>query len=303
METALVKKILITGSSGFLGQKFTEEFAGRHPQAEIKLLAHRKALPACPPNCRPIEGSLEDIPSLENAAAGIHTVIHFAGKTHAQSEEEYFRVNAEGTRNLTEAAKRAGATRFIFISSRAITKECGAYAVSKCRAEEAVRESGIPYVILRLSEVYGRDVREGIGEVIKIILNSPLVPYPAGAIELAPLLLDDAVKGISSAAERSHIINKVYNLAGPRSYGFREMAEIIAKTFSRKIFFVPIPMAIFRFISSLGQVMGRPKLYNDQIDRLLCKKDDSIEEARRDLDFSPLALEEGLHRINRIKNL
>ncbi len=291
------RKILITGSSGFLGKKFTEYFAKHHPETEIRLLIHKKIPVATPSNCQLIKGSLEDGASLKKALTGIHTVVHFAGKTHTNKEEEYFRVNAAGTKTLAEAAQEAGVTRFIFISTRAIKKECGDYAVSKRRAEEAVQESGIPYSILRLSEIYGEDSKEGLGFLIKIISSSlPIIPYPAGNIKLAPLLLEDAIQGITNAVLQTDLNDKIYNLAGPRSYPIKEVIRIIAQSFSRKKIFLPIPLLAFR-LAALIKINGRPIAYDDQINRLLCQKENNIDAARHDLHFSPRPFEDGLSYI------
>jgi nucleoside-diphosphate-sugar epimerase len=287
----------VTGASGFVGRHFTETAAGRRVRPTLRLLVHRTPVVPPPGHVELVPGSLDADAGLIAGARGADAIVHFAGATHAARDEEYHRVNGGGTDRLVRAAAAAGVARFIHISSRAIGPECGAYARSKRHAEEAVQAGGIPYAILRFAEVYGRpEAREGLNALIRLVRVSPVVPYPAGPFTLAPLFLDDAVDAVGRALDAAEAPNRVYTVAGPRSYGFRDLVRVIARTFGLRRLAVPVPLACLAAAVRASRLVGRPIGRPDQIGRLRCPKDADIGDIRRDLGFAPVGFEEGLRR-------
>jgi len=287
----------VTGASGFVGRRFTETAAGRRVRPTLRLLVHRTPVTPPPGHVELVPGSLDADAGLIAGARDADAIVHFAGTTHAEREEEYQRVNAGGTERLVRAAAAAGVARFIHISSRAIGPECGAYAGSKRHAEQAVQAGGIPYAILRFAEVYGRpEAREGLNALIRLVRVSPVVPYPAGPFTLAPLFLDDAVDAVCRALDAGEAPNRVYTVAGPRSYGFRDLVRVIARTFALRRLAVPVPLVCLAAAVRASRLVGRPIGHSDQIARLRCPKDVDIGSIRRDLGFAPVGFEEGLRR-------
>lgn len=287
----------ITGASGFFGRRVLEALATRYPAATFRALAHRRPIALQLPNTEAIAGSLDGQTDLQHGLRDVDAVIHLAAATHADRPQTYFRVNAAGTERLVAAASQAGAKRFIFASSRAIRPECGDYALSKAKAEQAVRASGIPHVILRFSEIYGPGSTEGLNGLIALVRRFPVVPYASGPITFAPLCLDDAVAAMLQIVERPQIVGRTYTIAGPRAYEFREVIAIIARAFSVRRVAVPMPRRLLAIASRLSRLVGVRVVSYDQLSRMACQKDDNTQDARRDLGFSPLSLEEGLRRL------
>jgi nucleoside-diphosphate-sugar epimerase len=284
----------VTGASGFVGRRFTETAAARPAGPTLRLLVHRTPVAPPPGRVELVPGSLDADAGLIAGARGADAVVHFAGTTHTEHEEEYHRVNGGGTERLVRAAAAAGVGRFIHISSRAIGPDCGAYARSKRHAEEAVQAGGLPHTILRFAEVYGPEAREGLNALIRLVRVSPVVPYPAGPFALAPLFLDDAVDVVCRALDASEASNRVYTVAGPGSYGFRDLVRVIARTFGLHRLAVPVPLAGLAAAGRAAGLLGRPIVHADQIARLRCPKDADITNVRRDLGFAPVGFAEGL---------
>ena len=288
------KVYFITGAAGFVGRRFLELFGKQHPEIYWKILIHEKQISFNLRNSSLVRASLEDRGALSRALEGVDLILHLAAKTHASHKDEYMRVNWLGTKHLVDAAQEKGVRRFVFISTRAISPECGDYAISKRKAEEVVISSGIPHVILRFSEIYGFGSKEGIGELVRFIKTFPVVIYPRGDVSFAPICLEDAVLAMIEVLRRPNINNRIYTLAGPRVYKFRELIETIANALSLRRIFIPIPITFFRFLSSVARFGGKPLFRYDQTARLLCAKDFDISIASRDLDFKPKPFEEGM---------
>jgi NADH dehydrogenase len=286
----------VTGGSGFLGRRFLQIMRRQHPGLRFRALVHRAPLPVMDA-VEPVHGGLDDRDGLARLLGGVDTVIHFAAITHAARPEDYAAVNSRGTENLVQAATRVGVRRFIHISTRAIHAECGAYGASKRCAEEAVRSHPIAHVILRFAEVYGAGSREGIDALLGLVRRWPLVPYPAGPVSLAPLLIDDALSAVVRATERPDLVNVTYTIAGPHSVTLPELIRTASTVFGGRRWSVPVPLMAITLMSRLALALGRPVVKLDQIPRLTCPKESVIDDARRDLGFEPAGLQDGLRRI------
>ena len=160
-------------------------------------------------------GDLARPRNMAAALDGVDAVIHSAGLAHAMSgipEDDYRVINTEATIGLARAARRAGARRFIFLSS--IRAQCGpaadavmteaiepaptdAYGRSKLAAERGLAELDIDWVALRATLVYGPGVKGNMAQLMRLA-RSPL-PLPIGGLGARRSLL--AVENLAAAIE------------------------------------------------------------------------------------------------------
>jgi len=166
--------VLITGASGFIGCRLSEWL---HEGGDWRV----KALIRTPGRAvrlarMPIDFAIGDLNSPKDLAAaleGCEAVVH-AGIGTSWRPSERRTTNVQGTKNLVDAALRAGVKRFVHISTIAlygdqvtgtITEDTPArpkkgwdYAESKLAAEQVVLEAaakGLQAVVLRVAVVYG----------------------------------------------------------------------------------------------------------------------------------------------------
>ncbi len=277
------KRLLLTGASSFLGssllQKLDENF-------HVTLLQHKKVL-SPKNNHEIIHGGLENIADLEDKLSEIDTVLHLAAITHTKDQDLYEKINTLGTNNLVEASKRHGVKQFIFISTRAIGPNCGAYGESKKMAEEYLKDSGVPYTILRVAEAWDEDFSkaEGLGSLLKIVQMSSVVPYISLKSELAPIHKDDVVSGILKTLNNPKTFYKTYTLAGPENLSMKEIIERIAKSKKVKRILIPIPETLAKIVFYLTSLMKITP--QDQLQRLLCEKEPLSKNVLEDLDLNP----------------
>jgi nucleoside-diphosphate-sugar epimerase len=123
-----------------------------------------------PAGATPVEGDLLEADSLKQAVAGVSAIVHLAAVFRTHSEDDIWRANFDGTKNLIAAAKaHAPQVRFVMASTGLVydaeashpgveddaTNPKLAYPASKIAAENELRNSGLNWSILRLSFVYG----------------------------------------------------------------------------------------------------------------------------------------------------
>src|SRR5262245_17492989 len=148
-------RIFVTGASSPLAVGVLRQLL-LHSDAELWCGRHRKDIPVDDVRVHVIDLDLESGLTATLSRRQFDMVIHFAGVTHATDEQQYWRVNLEGTRRLAEAAHEAGCRRFVYISTRCATQGSGAYGESKLAAEKQLQKlEWESLLIIRPAEIYG----------------------------------------------------------------------------------------------------------------------------------------------------
>jgi uncharacterized protein YbjT (DUF2867 family) len=141
-------KVLVTGGAGRLGSKVVKELTetgysvrimSRKPQPANLLSATEWA-----------QADLETGQGIADAVAGIDVVVHAASSPFKHTRQ----IDVEGTRLLLEQARVAGAAHVIYISIVGIDRIPYYYYRAKLAAEELVKNSGIPWSLLRATQFH-----------------------------------------------------------------------------------------------------------------------------------------------------
>ncbi len=214
-----MKRALVTGGSGFLGSHIadtlTEQGYGvtlfdRSPSA------HRRD------DQKMVVGDILDAAALEPAVADADYIFHLAGLADLdvarKSPIEATRANILGTVNALEAARRAGAQRFLFASTVYVYSRAGGfYRCSKqaCEAyiEEYQRQFGLPYTILRYGSLYGprADESNGVFRLLKQAVEGSRIRHPGRPDDSREYVhVEDAarlsVEALNAAFENEHVV-------------------------------------------------------------------------------------------------
>ena len=153
--------ILIVGATGMLGGMVTQRLLARGK--DVRILVRRNsasdvmaaqgmatsAKTLIDAGAQPAYGDMKDRASLDRAMAGVHTVLTTANSALRGGEDNPETVELRGNRNLIDAAKAAGAERFLFTSVLgADPNSPNPFVRGKGQTEIALRESGLTYTIL-----------------------------------------------------------------------------------------------------------------------------------------------------------
>jgi dihydroflavonol-4-reductase len=249
-------RVLVTGASGFVGSAVTRRLveAGFAVRALLRSKSPRAHLAGL--DLDVVEGDLRDRSSLECATAGMRYVFHVAAdyRLWARDPSEIYAANVDGTRNLMEAAMRAGVERVVYTSSVAtlglrpdgtaadesapLAEEqgIGAYKRSKIAAERLVEamvaERRLPAVIVNPSTPIGPcDVRPT--PTGRIIVEAAMGRIPAFVDTGLNLVHVDDVAGGHLAALQRGKIGERYILGG-QNVVFAQMLSDIADLVGRR---------------------------------------------------------------------
>jgi nucleoside-diphosphate-sugar epimerase len=258
-------KILITGSSGFLGKKIVEHLAG-YKVFEL----NRKV--------GDFHFDLND--SVPAFTTSFDLVIHNAGKAHVvpmnnEQNLEYFGVNVNGVKNLLQSLEAFLPQQFVFISSvsvygldqgkfidenyKLLAKD--PYGLSKKQAEDIIQEWCLKYnvvcTILRLPLVVGHNPPGNLGNMINAIQKGYYFNIAGGKAKKSMVLAEDITKVILTVSK----IGGIFNLTDGHHPSYCELSENIASQLGKSKP-ISIPIWLAYCFSTLGDILGDRAPFN-----------------------------------------
>jgi len=245
-----------------------------------------------------IQGDLQDPTSFGRYLENIDLIIHGAAITHTDNTKLYFKINFEATKGLVSLAEHHHAKRFLYISTRALGPNGGAYAASKFRAEEFVKSSRLPWVILRLAEVYGTNKDDGIDALINLVLTNKIIPIIGrGQYKFAPVFVDDVVNATLTLIQRNEIVKKTYTICGPEAFTMKDFVSVLCHSYSLYRIKLYVPVFLVKAAVRFKRILPLPvRVTRDQVDRLQISKDSDFSAAKKDLDFCPIKFDTWLRK-------
>jgi predicted dehydrogenase/nucleoside-diphosphate-sugar epimerase len=293
-------KVLVTGASGFIGQSVVSRLAaGGH---EVRALARRPERVPQRAHVESFIGDLLDADSLDRAAQGMDAVVHLACATGVADEAQVRRVNVDGTRTLLDAAQRHGVRRFVFVSTISATRErMGPYGRTKREGEAMVAHSGLEWVTVRPSLVYGTAPVGLFATLAGYLRALPVVPVIGnGRLELDPIHVDDVCEVLAQCVTRADVVGKTYDLLGPDRVTFNEFLDRLSRELGIRRPVVHIPGGVALLMASvLGLVSKRPPVSVDNVLGMISPAHVDRAPARRDFAIRWTPLVDGLEAFGR----
>jgi len=284
------KKILVTGSTGFVGTELCHEL--QHTEYFISNTVR---------DCSKLIPGLDNIviPSFSSdtdwshALEGCDTIIHLAARAHILNDSctdplSAFRLtNTSATLNLAEQAAACGVSRFIFLSSIGVNGSKTAekifhyndspsphspYAVSKFEAEIGLREiaerTNLDVVIIRSPGIYGRNAPGNFGLLVKCIRYG--LPIPVGSIRNKRSLVsvENIVSFIIACVEHKAAANELFLISDGEDLSTVQLLNVLGKLVGKKPVIFRFSLKFLRFLfMHLGKTKaGESLMENLQLD-------------------------------------
>ncbi len=290
--------ILITGGTGFVGGHLIRRLKQGGIAVRAIVRNPNKAQALKDLSVEVVSGDISDKASLDKAAAGVERVVHLVGIIQEAPGATFRGIHVEGTKNLLEAAKKAGVHHFFYQS--ALGSRPGAkseYHKTKWEAEELVRQSGLPFTILRPSLIYGP------GDLFTIRLSemfklSPVLPViGSGKSKIQPIYIDDVVSCIQKIVTSDAFLNEIYEIGGPEQLTYDELTAQIAGAMGIRRPMLHVPLFFMKPVARvLETILPSPPVTTQQL--IMLQEDNvcSMKDIREVFGIEPVKFTEGLKR-------
>jgi len=333
--------LIITGATGWLGRNLVRALAQGLPELPdllspnhtrriraLVLPGTSQNLPQNLPGVQPVEGDLCDPACcqrlLEDAQGG--TLFHTAGIIHPKNSRAFFTINVDGTRNLLEAAAKAGIRRAVVVSSNS---PCGVnphpdhrfdeespyrpymnYGRSKMLMELEARQiaarSGLEVVLIRAPWFYGPDQPPRQTLFFKMIRDGRMPIVGSGDNWRSMAYIDNLCQGLLLAAMVPQAANQTYWLADLRPYTMNEIIDTVERLlkdeFQQKCchrrlllpgWFGEVARGLDWGLQTVGLYHQKIHVLSEMNKTIAC----SVDKACQELGYRPVVdLEEGMRR-------
>ncbi len=271
LKNLTVKRVLVTGGTGFIGKNLVE--ALRERGARVACLVRERSRPEALAFLTSLGAEVRygDLRSPADAAAavsGAHRVVHLAAKVSGQGWDEaaYHGANVLATQHLLAACRSEKMKRFVHVSTvgvygpaseadeRTPLSPVNVYERTKAEAEALVRQSGLPYAIVRPGLVFGPGARlVTLSLALARLGIVPLIGKADAAIQ--PIYVKDLAHLIETMLFSTRMAGETVIAAGRDRVSLRDFMAMLAP--GRTLRFIPLPRQACHLACRLGDALER----------------------------------------------
>lgn len=304
------KTVAISGIGGFIGGRMAERAREQGMQVrglEVSAEAARRAEAA---GATVVVGDVADPAAARALCQGADVVFHAAAVVQESGPWELFRrVNVEGTRNVAEAARDAGVSRLVHLSSVMVygfrypanvaedgplRGEGNPYCQTKIESEQAAMachaEGGMGVVVIRPGDVYGPGSGPWVVRPLQLMSRGVFVLIDMGLGKLNPVYIDDLIDAVFLALEQD-AAGEAFNVTGGEAVTCAEYFGRLAKAAGKGHLFTAPSYLMYVLALSLelgAKAMGKQSPFTRASLRFVLRPHAySIEKARRVLGYAP----------------
>jgi uncharacterized protein YbjT (DUF2867 family) len=220
-------RVLVVGASGQLGSAITRKLIASG--IKVRALARSaEKLAQFAPSAEVAAVDLRDVRKLTEACRGVDHIVSTANNNLGKGPNSPTRTDLSIYQNLCAAARNTGVRRLMYVSARGVTQDAPVDVFRiKWYIEDAIRRSGVPFVMLRPSafmetwvdEVLGKGIREkGVATIFGDGNN--VVNYIA---------VDDVAELAAKILSRPDVVNEPVNAGGPSNVSQNQLASLIER--------------------------------------------------------------------------
>lgn len=291
----LPNRIAVTGAAGFIGSHVVRMLRSEGIDARAVVRPGTKKSQRMAAiqelGCEVAYADVGDLGALERAFGGCSAVVHLVAILRERVGATFDLVNRRGAAEVAAAAKASGVRRIVHLSALGAGPQAPRYLQSKWTGEEAIRHSGVPFVILRPSFVIGPGggaaaqfaavVRLGPWYPLYLLgaperplallaMLAPVVPIlGSGQYRSMPVDVRDLLVVMRQALARDDVLGEVYELGGPDVLAYDRLLDEVMAALGVRRWKAHLPMSLARALVRDFRSLPNPPITQDEFEALL----------------------------------
>lgn len=312
-SSELPARLFLTGGSGYVGRNLIRHFVSQG--VEVVALARSGAARAVVEalGAKPFEGSLLSA-HLLTGMAGCDALIHAAADTdHGPATAAQVQTNVTGTRQVFEAAARAGVRRAVHLSTESVlldggplvdadesqpfpSRPVGGYSATKAQAERealAASQDALGVVVVRPRFIWGRDDTTALPQLLQAVDTGKFAWIDGGRYRTSTTHIGNLVHGI----ERALIAGEpgaCYFITDDDVVEFRAFISALLQSQGRAVPNKEVPGWVLRAVAGVSERLSaltggrlRPPVTRQALAPSAVEVTLNIGKARRELGYEP----------------
>ena len=236
-------RMLVIGSTGLLGQVVARQLRddGWHVRALVR--DAKRARRQLGPDVELVVGDIDDGAAIVRAlegCSGVHISLASA------RPEDADRVEYRGTARVAELAARQGLARLTYVSGMLVSAEWTdgiAQHQAKLRAEQAIRQSGVPYTIFKPTYFMDTLPRHVQGPLAIVLGRQPHPYHMTAACDFARM--------VARALRTSEAANREFFVQGPEAITIPDALRMYCRLVEPGKRVVALPLWLMRLIDTM----------------------------------------------------
>jgi uncharacterized protein YbjT (DUF2867 family) len=239
-------RVLVVGATGQLGGVIARKLiaAGTRVRA---LGRNREALARLAADAEIAAIDLRDVPQLTDACRGIDQIVATANNNMGKGPNSPTRIDLSSYQNLCAAARNTGVRRLIYVSYRGVAQDAPVDIFRvKWYIEDAIKRSGVPYVMLRptafmdiwIDQILAKGIRKkGVATI-----------FGDGNTVANYIAVDDVAEFALKILEQRRVVNEVIEAGGPSNVSQNHLATLLERRFKSSGKRRHVPVAAMRLL-------------------------------------------------------
>lgn len=296
--------ILVTGANGYIGQHVVKALCdkGEKVRAFVRQNCPTEEtgfLTGC--GAEVLTGDLFNQADLEKAVAGVEYVVHLVGSINKPVKEDFMTMHESRTRALIEALKPVSPKKIIFVSAlNASFRAESQYLITKYEAEEVIRKSTLPYVILRSSLVFGHQTGTRDSKLIKRMTDTvkngkfiPVISRMKGRLQ--PIFIGDLVQLVIESLTHEKLQRHTIEVGGPDIVTPPQIMQTIAEILGIERPTKTVPFFLVRLgVKLMEKLSSSPQMSLEQLNMMRSDNIIRFPNMQEYFDLQLTSLREGL---------
>jgi len=267
------QQIAVFGGGGFLGRHLIRELTKENYRIKVAtrnpyLKGYLRPL-GNPGQIELIKTNIFNAEDVKQILKNCDYAINLLGILYETRKQKFEQIHSQFPYLLSNLCNDLGIKKLIHVSALGVKeKHSSKYMQTKLQGEKNIQNTFKSTVILRPSLIFGPEDKF-FNTFAAFARISPAIPLIGGGkTKFSPVYCVDVGKAIARALELKNTTSKIYEIAGPENYSFKELMEILLKEIKKKRFLINVPFNIAKFQSYFLEILPKPILTPDQVELL-----------------------------------